>query len=312
MSWKKILLNNITSIAELSKIIDLPLTDFGLPINIPLRLVNKIERGNNQDPILKQFIPQSSELHHDVDFSNDPLNEIEARFTTKGLKKYDGRFLIITTGCCAMKCRFCFRKKFEYGKGSGFEEELEYIRSDNSLYEVILSGGDPLALSDKVLQNLLLNLEEIGHIKRVRIHTRFPIGIPERISTSLLNILSKCKLQIWFVIHCNHPNELDEDIFLALRKLQKAGVPILHQAVLLKDINDSVSTLYKLFQLLVNHGIHPYYLHQLDRVDGSKHFEVNRDEGLRLVAELRKKLSGYAVPHYVQEISGELAKSIIF
>ncbi|MFI5333617.1 MAG: KamA family radical SAM protein, partial [Chlamydiales bacterium] len=226
--------------------------------------------------------------------------------------KYEGRALLLTTAACAMNCRFCFRRNFDYQENeSFFEQELQAIEKNTSLSEIILSGGDPLSLSDEKLDALLEKLAKIPHLKRLRFHTRFPIGIPERIDTSFLDLLKRSHLQIFFVIHCNHPNELDEDIFAALKEIQKLGIPVLNQNVLLKGVNDDAKTLETLMRTLADHGILPYYLNQLDRVQGAAHFEVEEKKGQALMAEIARSLSGYTVPHYVREIPGNAQKTRI-
>ena len=175
----------------------------------------------------------------------------------------------------------------------------------------MLSGGDPLSLTNERLADLINRLSVIPHVQRLRFHTRFPIGIPERIDDGLLNILAVTRLQVYFVIHCNHANELDADIFEALKKVQRLGIPVLSQTVLLKGVNDQVSILKDLFETLSNNGIIPYYLHQLDRVRGAAHFEVDEAIGRQLIAGLSKLLPGYAIPKYVREIPGEPSKTIL-
>jgi EF-P beta-lysylation protein EpmB len=218
--------------------------------------------------------------------------------------------LLICTSACAMHCRYCFRQNFDYEtENKGFAEELAMIAEDSSLHEILLSGGDPLSLSNTSLKALIEALAKIPHLKRLRFHTRFPIGIPERIDDEFLDILEKTRFQTWFVIHTNHPQELDKDIFQALKKVQKLGIPVLNQTVLLKGVNDNLETLKKLCETLVDQGILPYYLHQLDRVQGSHHFEVAEERGHELIEELLKEIAGYAVPKYVREISGEPSKT---
>jgi KamA family protein len=190
----------------------------------------------------------------------------------------------------------------------GFEKEIEAIRDNRSLSEIILSGGDPLSLSNQELEKLIQELNQIPHIKRIRFHTRFPIGIPERIDAELLNMMESTRPQIFFVIHSNHPNEWDQEIQMRLKHIQKLGIPILCQTVLLKGVNDDIDILQQLCEILVDQGIIPYYLHQLDRVLGASHFEVPKEKGRNLITELTARLSGYAIPKYVQEISGEKNK----
>jgi EF-P beta-lysylation protein EpmB len=313
-SWQQILRTNFTKVERLSEFLQLEFepvhTKF--PLNIPFRLAQKIEKQNRHDPILRQFLPLTQEYERNEGFGIDPVGDVSARASGKLLHKYEGRALLMPTSACAMHCRYCFRREFDYEtEVKGLEKEFEILSQDTSIDEIILSGGDPLSLSNTQLQNIIAKLETIPHLKRVRFHTRFPIGIPERINNTFLEILAKSRFQFIFIIHTNHPRELDSDIFDALKKIMKLGIPVLNQSVLLKGVNDSVATLKELFELLVNHGILPYYLHQLDRVQGAAHFETPETYGIQLIEDLKKCLSGYAIPRYVREIAGEKSKSYI-
>ena len=210
-----------------------------------------------------------------------------------------------------MNCRFCFRQNYPYPHQGLLDKEFDAISSDPSLYEIILSGGDPLSLGDDKLASIIQRLEAIPHIKIIRFHTRFPIGIPERISDQFLHLLKNTSLQTVFVIHVNHPNELDDDILSALQKIQHTQTPVLSQTVLLRSVNDCSKTLSKLYLSLIAHGIIPYYLHQLDPVQQAHHFKVPIEKGLSIINALRMKLPGYAVPRYVQEIPHHLSKTPI-
>ncbi len=316
--WKKILRTNFTQIEKLTSFLLLDdasqekiLNKPKFALNLPLRLAEKIQKNDLSDPILKQFLPSINELNDDPEFVRDPVGDVNCKTSTKLLHKYEGRVLLVTTSACAMHCRYCFRQNFDYdiGKDFLFSEELKIIAQDETIHEVILSGGDPLSLSNEILKNLIGHLSQIKHIKRLRFHTRFPIGIPERIDEDFLTILNNCPMQIFFVLHINHPNELDNEIFLKVRLLQTVRVVVLNQSVLLYGVNDDADTLVKLSEMLVNQGILPYYLHQLDRVQGSKHFEVEEEKGRALIKEMSKKLSGYAIPKYVREIEGEPNKT---
>lgn len=307
--WKKLLtfLNFDLSAAEA---VVLPHTKF--PLNLPLRLAQKIEQGNWQDPILRQFLPTVEELNNSPLFIKDPVADGCSRATPKLLHKYRGRALLVCTSACAMHCRYCFRQHFDYEtKDKLFQEELAVIATDPSLTEILLSGGDPLSLNNAQLEYLIGELEQIPHIKRIRFHTRFPIGIPERIDPEFLKLLQDCKKQIVFIIHCNHHREFDDDIFLHLKQIQALGIPILTQSVLLRGINDDVQTLKELFEILIDHGIIPNYLHQLDRVQGAMHFEVSEEKGKALMHQLQALLPGYAIPKYVREVPNQPNKSPI-
>lgn len=317
--WRRVLRTNFTNWRELSLFLQLDeqqqseiaiRPDF--PLNLPFRLAEKIAKGTLDDPILRQFLPTHAEAKILPGFAADPVGDEHCQKTTKLLQKYQGRVLLVCTSACAMHCRYCFRQNFDYDvELKGFAKELEQIASDPTIREVILSGGDPLSLSDAVLEGLFQDLSAIPHLKRLRFHTRFPIGIPERIDQSLLSILERMPLQIWFIIHANHPRELDDNVLSALQQLQRRGIMVLNQSVLLKGVNDSADVLADLSERLVDHGILPYYLHQLDRVQGSGHFEVPESEGHALIEELQKRLSGYAVPKYAREVAGEPGKRIL-
>ncbi|SCA62736.1 L-lysine 2,3-aminomutase [Chlamydiales bacterium SCGC AG-110-M15] len=279
------------------------------PLHLPVRLANKIEKGTLDDPILKQFLPTSDEETVTADFLIDPVGDKNSQKESKLLHKYHGRALLVCTSACAMHCRYCFRQHFDYETSSSFDLELEQIASDDTISEVLLSGGDPLSLSDRVLKGLLENLSAIPHVKRIRFHTRFPIGIPERLDDAFLDMLSKIPSQFYFVIHANHPREIDEDVAYYLKRLVNAGIPVMNQSVLLKDVNDNLETLKALSEVLINHSIIPYYLHQLDRVQGAAHFEVSEERGHELIAQMLECLPGYAVPRYVREIAGMKSKT---
>lgn len=312
MSWREILKQNFYDWEKLAAFLELELSPYvsrTFPLSLPLRLAQKIEKGNAEDPILRQFLPTSKEERIAPGFLLDPVGDQKARKETKLLYKYEGRALVVASGACAMHCRFCFRRNFDYDKEDKlFTEELEKIGKTPSISEVILSGGDPLSLSNPILEELLCKLQDIPHVKKIRFHTRFPIGIPERIDSQFLSLLSKLRIQVVFVVHTNHPKELDSDIFAALKKMQLLAIPILTSSVLLRGVNDDVETLRTLFEMLTDHGILPYYLNQLDRVQGASHFEVPLSEGLELMRKLKTCLPGYAVPRYVQEIAGAPSK----
>lgn len=319
LDWRQILRSNYTNWEKLADFLqfsqeerDQIIVQKHFPLNLPTRLAAKIEKGNFRDPILRQFLPTTEEKVHSNGYLTDPVGDQSSRCGPKLLHKYQGRVLFVTTGACAMHCRYCFRQNFDYDVADKtFALELEQIANDSTVYEVILSGGDPLSLPNRVLKSLIDKIASIPHIKRIRFHTRFPIGIPERIDEEFLAMIRNTSTQFWFVIHCNHPRELDDTIFSHLTQLRKCGVNILNQAVLLKGVNDNADTLTELCLSLVDNGISPYYLHQLDRVQGAAHFEVPEQEGLRLIQEISKRLPGYALPKYVREIAGQPCKTPI-
>ena len=275
------------------------------PQNIPPRLLKKID--NNA--IAKQFLLSSEEKEKVEGFSEHPLEEDKFRFEEKLLKKYHGRALLLVTKACCMHCRFCFRRHFDYNqKDVTFEKEILALSKDATIREVILSGGDPLSLNNDKLENLLNQLGAIQHIETIRFHTRFPIGRPERIDDNFVRILQQNPKQIIFVIHCNHPKELDRDVYEALRKILCCGIPVLNQSVLLKDVNDDSETLSELSWCLIKNGVIPYYLHQLDKVQGAAHFFVEEEKGKKIIEEMMQILPGYAVPKYVKEIPDKFYK----
>ena len=287
------------------------LFDPSFPVSLPRRLAQKIEAGNIYDPIFRQFVPFRDESISVGGFLCDPLLESTDRPCSNLLHKYFGRALLIASSGCGMHCRFCFRRHFPYAGQESFSEELSYLQAHQEIEEVILSGGDPLALSTEALAGLLTQLEAITHIRRIRIHTRFPIGIPERIDEELLRLLAAIGKPIVLSLHVNHPHELDDDVRAALLRLRSIGVMLLSQTVLLKGINDSVRVLSGLMSSLIQAGVLPYYLHQLDRVEGAHRFEVPIQDGLVLMEALRATLPGYMVPRYVQERHGEPGKKLL-
>lgn len=316
--WRAILRQSFTSVDLLADFLELTnsqraqlLVRPEFPLQVPMRLARKMAKGTLEDPLVRQFLPLIDELQPCIGYALDPV--CDASFQEKGklLRKYEGRVLLLCTGACAMHCRYCFRQNFDYDSTKLFDEELAQIEQDLSIREVILSGGDPLSLSDEVLERLLGRLSKLPHIRRLRFHTRFPIGIPERIDDEFIQLISAIPQQVYFVIHCNHPRELDQEILDRLKLLQSLGCIILNQAVLLKGVNNDVSTLHQLAEQLANHGILFYYLHQLDRVQGAAHFEVDECEGRNLVSECAALLPGYAVPKFVREVAGEPSKTLI-
>jgi len=319
--WRQIQKENFHSLEKLASFLDLDtyqtsqLTSIrSFPLNLPYRLAKKITKRSLQDPILRQFIPLIAEQKHDPNFSLDPVQDETFRQAgSKLIHKYSGRALLTTSSACTMHCRYCFRKNFSYETSrKGFAQEITSISQNISLSEIILSGGDPLSLSNEDLADLLSHIEIIPHIQRIRFHSRFPIGIPERIDNDLIELLQKSRKQIIFVIHTNHPNELDEDIFSALNKIQKLAIPVLNQSVLLRDVNDCAHTLANLCLQLSNHGVLPYYLHHLDPVTGTTHFSLPEHTGKEIMRQLATMLPGYSLPRYVKEIPGKSAKTPIW
>lgn len=316
--WQKILTNNFKKINNLIDFLQLKpslakniLKDPYFSLNLPMRLAEKIEKNNIDDPIFKQFVPDLSENKTKKGFCEDPTED-QTFNNNKLLKKYSNRALLLCSSACAMHCRYCFRKNFPYQRETDFSLELEEIKKSPCLQEIILSGGDPLMLPNSILKKLLLEIDSFSHIRRIRFHTRMPIAIPERIDQEFLNILASLKKQIVFVTHINHKKELDSDVLEGLKKIQSLKIPVLNQSVLLKNVNDNVNSLLELNEELSSSGIIPYYLHQLDKVKGSHHFEVPVKKGLKLVSNLRSLTSGYNIPEYVKEIPCKKNKTPVF
>ncbi|MCL4135414.1 UNVERIFIED_CONTAM: hypothetical protein GTU68_062541 [Idotea baltica] len=305
----------------LCQVLELPEnTDIGaaatkqFPVFVPLPFLQRIQRKNFDDPLLRQVLPISAEDETRPGFTVDPLEESAATLTPGLLQKYKSRVLMVTTGACAIHCRYCFRRNFPYSDSPGSMEQwlpaIEKIKSAAEINEVILSGGDPLTLVDERLISLIDAIQAIPHIKRIRFHTRLPIMIPQRITDDLIDRLQRYHGQTIFVIHSNHANEIDDAVASSLVKLKSAGVTLLNQSVLLRGVNNDIDSLVNLSERLVDNGVLPYYLHQLDRVTGVAHFEVPRDRGIELISQMRARLPGYAVPRYVKEEPGEPSKSV--
>jgi len=317
--WRQIQRKNITQPEKLADYLCLDaqnrvklLYNPRFPLNLPLRLAEKIAKNTLDDPILRQFVPLKEETQSQPGFTLEPVQDQLFLRSKKILHKYKGRALVLATSACAMHCRYCFRQNFPYEtRAAGFNEELAYIQSHKDISEIILSGGDPLSLSNEALQSLFHSLDAISHVKRIRFHTRFPIGIPERIDDAFLHLLASSSKQIFFIIHCNHARELDGDIKKALKKIQRLGIPILNQSVLLKGVNDTEEAMLALSETLIDTGIVPYYLHQLDPVEGAGHFAVTDAKGLELIEYLRKNTSGFGVPKLVREEVGASGKTTL-
>lgn len=289
------------------------LPDFkDFPLRVPRGFVDNIEKGNPDDPLLKQILPIQNELHQYPGYSLDPVGDLQAVAENGVIHKYHGRVLLITTGACAVHCRYCFRRHFPYGdiqlSKQKMHQALAYITKHSEISEVILSGGDPLLLSDAKLAELLHELSSIAHVKRVRIHSRIPVVLPARITTHLLDILSNHTQRMVLVLHANHPNELSSEVGQACQRLREHHVTLLNQSVLLKDINDDGTTLCNLSEKLFAFGILPYYLHSLDRAAGVGHFEVPKGRAKQLIQTLQENLPGYLVPKLVQEQAGAMYK----
>ncbi|TWU46342.1 L-lysine 2,3-aminomutase [Rubripirellula tenax] len=321
VSWQTAMKRAIRSSVTLRQMLGLdaetaPGAERDFPTFVPLEYFSRIRPRDPDDPLLKQVLPIAAEDKVQTDgFSSDPVGDMGSLVAGGLLHKYHGRALVVTTGACGVHCRYCFRRQFPYhdvgSQSDDYRPAIDYLRSATELDEVILSGGDPLTLVDQKIDRLMSELEAIPHLRRVRFHTRMPIVIPQRITDQLIDRLRQSRLTTWFVVHANHAAELDDAVLSRLAMLIDAGIPVLNQAVLLRGVNDDAEILASLCTRLVNHRVMPYYLHQLDRVTGAAHFEVDEAVGRALIAELQKRLPGYAVPTYVVEQAGEASKTRI-
>lgn len=282
------------------------------PLRVPRGFVARMRHGDAHDPLLRQVLPLDEEMRIAPGFSLDAVGDGAARAGAGILQKYRGRALLVTTGSCAVNCRYCFRRHFPYAEETaardGWREAVRAIRADTSIDEVILSGGDPFSLATSRLAELTEALAGIGHIKRLRIHTRLPVVLPERVDAALLQWLAGLPWPVAVVLHANHANEFDACVDRALAGLRDAGACLLNQAVLLRGVNDSVDALADLGERSFTAGVLPYYLHQLDRVAGATHFEVPDQEARALHAALAARTSGYLVPRLVREVAGDPGK----
>lgn len=318
--WQQLWREAITDPVELLRLLGLESqastllagADTGFAVRVPRGFVTRMRHADPADPLLLQVMPGVGELLDAPGFSTDAVGDLDARTVPGVLHKYSGRALLIATGSCAINCRYCFRRHFPYAEETAaaghWRAAIEHLASDASINEVILSGGDPLSLSTLKLAELTEALAGIRHVRRLRIHTRLPIVLPERVDHDLLALLECLPMQKIIVLHANHANEIDENVSSACADLSRAGVTLLNQSVLLRRINDSLKALTDLSERLFACSILPYYLHQLDRVQGAAHFEVADSMAIRLVEQMRNTLPGYLVPRLVRETAGAASK----
>lgn len=282
------------------------------PLRVPRGFVARMRRGDPADPLLRQVLPLDEELRPLPGYALDAVGDSAAKAGTGVIRKYRGRALLIATGSCAVNCRYCFRRHFPYAQetaaAAGWRQTVALIAQDRSIDEVILSGGDPWSLATDKLAELTAALAAIPHLRRLRIHTRLPVVLPERVDEPLLAWLAALPWPVTVVIHANHPNEFDASVDAALARLRGAGATLLNQAVLLRGVNDDADTLAALSERAFAAGVLPYYLHQLDRVQGAAHFEVDDATARQLHASLAARLSGYLVPRLVREVAGDPGK----
>jgi EF-P beta-lysylation protein EpmB len=279
------------------------------PLRVPRCFIAKMRKGDPHDPLLRQVLPLHAELLQVPGFTSDPLAEKQANPLPGLIHKYHGRVLLTAVGSCSINCRYCFRRHFAYADNNpgraGWDKAMAYIAADSSIKEVILSGGDPLVANDDYLRLLSHKIAAIPHVNTLRIHTRLPMVLPARITEGLVSLLAELPLQVVLVTHCNHANEIDAKVEHALARLRAASICLLNQTVLLQAVNDSVEVLAELSQRLFSQGVLPYYLHLLDKVQGTAHFEVAEQRALELVRKLQALLPGYLVPRLVREEPGK-------
>ena len=285
------------------------------PLRVPREFVARMRHGDPQDPLLRQVLPLAEECLMVEGFDTDPVGDLDAMAVPGVLHKYQGRVLLTVTGACAVHCRYCFRRHFPYTEANPAADQwhaaLEYIADDDSITEVILSGGDPLTISDRRLAELTSRLEAIPHLRRLRLHTRLPIVLPARVNGELLDWLGSTRFKTVIVVHANHANEIDASVTSALADLKAAGAQLFNQSVLLRGVNDRVDALVALSEVLFEAGVVPYYLHLLDPVQGAAHFEVTDAAARQLMLELNSRLPGYLMPRLVREFPGASGKVLL-
>jgi EF-P beta-lysylation protein EpmB len=321
LSWQEALQQCITSLEELVELIPAAATHISteaqqaFPFKASRRYLGKIDPQDASDPLLLQILPQAIEMHANSSFSADPLEEHRYNPLPGLMHKYSSRVLITLVGSCAIHCRYCFRRHFAYENNrpgtQGLTAIYDYIHAHTEINEVILSGGEPLLANDTLLQTVIQKLSEIPHLKRVRIHTRLITTIPERVTPTLVHALTHTRLKSILVTHCNHPHELDDDIAEACHTLAQNKITVLNQSVFLAGVNDNAETLIALSEKLFACHILPYYVHSLDAVAGSAHFDLPLEKKRALYMAMQQQLSGFLVPKWVKEVPGEKHKIIV-
>lgn len=311
VNWQDILAAGFKSASQLLVFLNINSANYSIdaekefPSRIPRRFASLMEKGNINDPLLLQVLAKDKEMLQVPGFVKDPLDEVNKNPIPGLIHKYYGRVLLTVTGVCAINCRYCFRRHFPYQENNpgraGWQKALDYIARDKTINEVILSGGDPLLATDSLLSHLILSLEKIPNVQTIRIHTRVPIVLPERINSDFLNILENKRCKFVIVLHSNHPNELSSEVLAACLKLREAGCHLLNQSVLLRGVNNNPDVLKSLSERLFSCGVMPYYLHILDKTQGTEHFDVGIDEALNIYQQLQSILPGYLVPRLARE-----------
>lgn len=312
--WQKVLADGLSSVRELLNYLELPVelgsqhADQLFKTRVPKRFAARMQKGNPQDPLLRQVLGISAELQSTLEYSKDPLKESHANPVPGLIHKYMDRVLLTFTGICAINCRFCFRRHFPYAENNpgiaGWEKACDYIAERPNIHEVILSGGDPMLASNQSLTSLIDLLRPIEHVRTLRFHTRVPIVLPERIQPDMLALIDTQRFNVVVVLHCNHPHELDESVAQACTQMKQAHWTLLNQSVLLKGVNDTPDILEKLSRRLFDFGVLPYYLHLLDKVEGTGHFDVDLNEARFIFRQLQRRLPGYLVPRLAREEHG--------
>jgi EF-P beta-lysylation protein EpmB len=319
--WQQILAQGFRSASDLLNFLELPAERASVSAEqlfktrVPRGFALRMQKRNPSDPLLLQVLATAKELEQTVGYTNDPLQENRVNPVKGLLHKYKGRVLMTITGRCAVNCRYCFRRHFPYDENNpgraGWQSALDYIASDSEIHEVILSGGDPLLASDSYLAELIERLENISHLKTLRIHSRIPVVLPERIFSDLPSLLKGSRFNVVLVIHSNHPQEIDDKVASACLALREANCHLLNQSVLLAGINDDVAVLAALSKKLFSIQVLPYYLHLLDKVNAAAHFDIPLAKAKQIYHQLQQELSGYLLPRLSCEISGEKSKTLI-
>lgn len=322
-SWQKQLSQAFRSSHDLLRYLEIDpdgleesvLDPHNFPVRVPLFFADLMKKGDLNDPLLLQVLAKTEENLERENFIEDPLDEASFTATAGLIHKYKNRVLLVAHQSCAVHCRYCFRRHFPYSdqrlSSENRDTALDYIRNNQDINEVILSGGDPLNLADQKLTEWLDRLEQIEHVKTVRLHTRTPVVLPDRLTNELIDLLSRSTKSIVIVFHINHGQEISELFTQQIKKLKRSGATLLNQSVLLKGVNDRVDTLVELSQKLWSVGILPYYLHLLDNVAGAAHFRVEPATAEMLWRELQREVSGYLLPRLVQEIPHRPSKTWI-
>ncbi|MEP1447925.1 MAG: EF-P beta-lysylation protein EpmB [Paraglaciecola sp.] len=319
-NWQKELAMCFSDPVSLLNYLELPLETYKedikarqlFPMRVPRPFAAKMKKGDPLDPLFLQVFTNKREFHPTPGFSTDPLQE-QNNQQPGILHKYQNRLLLLVRGGCAVNCRYCFRRHFPYSDNHlnkrEWQQALDYIACNPQIDEVIYSGGDPLMAKDDFLAWLTTEIENISHVKRLRIHTRLPVVIPSRITSELISWFTQSRLKPVMVLHINHANEIDNTLAVSMKKLKQAGVTLLNQAVLLKGINDTSDKQIDLNEALFDIGVMPYYLHVLDKVQGAEHFDLPDGSAIKLIRELIKRQPGYLVPKLVREIGGQPGKT---